>query len=536
MAKKQASKRHGKVYKKGDGAAAFAAGDAVGPKFFDAKEVAEELGAWWLSGKDKFVIQSSDGRWHEWSQQALIDAMRALPGRLVQIKAREGEQVSEAKQVLLYLRRERALDSLMHALPGYREGLYRLPSNEVVMIKSSPSLITPAAGEWRTIYRIVMGMLGADGSTEEVDQTAYFWSLCKCWESAYRDGTPDIGWKKSHAVIFVGPDGCGKNLLQELILTPLVGGRFANPRKWLMGEDEYNSDIMVEHFALSELPGSQRMEDRTKFAEILKEIIANSELRVRLMRVEPTRFRHFIRISISVNDDPSTMRQLPVVASGFGDKINIFKCRRSILPMVGDGVDEDGEPIEDGDDGAGSERALAAAIQREMPSFIQWLRDDWKIPDALVAFDPGKANPKRFGFRAYHHPAITEQLYEETGAAQVLRLIDMAEFSAGPMDDACKLWEIADERYNCRALPTRNRWWGNAELLQQLLTGDTELVSSVALLAKKLFSHVGCHRELMNLAKTEMDAKGVAGARVFRDPKLTKTSEFRGFWIHPPVS
>ena len=47
MAKeKKASKRRGKAAKDADGAAAFESGEAAAPKFFDAEEVAKELGCW----------------------------------------------------------------------------------------------------------------------------------------------------------------------------------------------------------------------------------------------------------------------------------------------------------------------------------------------------------------------------------------------------------------------------------------------------------------------------------------------------------
>lgn len=532
--KKKVSRR-GKAAVNADGQAAFQPGEAAAPAFFDAEAVANELGAWWLSGTDKFLKKNPDGRWHEFTQQSLIDEMRNLPNRIINITNRVGEKLSEAKQVLVFLRQFRALDGVLHSLPGYWAGFHQLPNQEMMLVKTSPTLIEPAQGEWPTIRRIVEGMLGGNGANE-VDQRPLFWSLAKCWESSFRGGNPIDGWKKCHAVIFVGPDGTGKNLVQELILTPLVGGRFANPRKWLMGEDEFNADVMVEHFALSELPGSQRMEERTKFAEVLKEIIANHEMRARLMRSDPTRFAHHVRISISVNDDPNTMRQLPLVASGFGDKINIFMCKRSVLPMVGDGLDASGQEIDFGEDGAGAERALRQAIAKEMPAFIYWLRNEWQIPEDLVKLEPGKANPRRFGFRSWHHPSITSALYEETPAAQLLRIIDMAEFRENHSDDQyLRLWQL-QEPHNHQPLESRARWWGTAEQLEQLLTGRTALVSSVVDIAKKLFSHTSAQRLLADIAAKDRTDAGIEMARVVKDDKLTKTRAWRGYWVQEPIA
>jgi hypothetical protein len=95
------------VVKTGDGPATFEAGAAAAPLVFDAEEVSKELGAWWLSGKDSFLMKDGEGRWHVWGQHSIIDAMRDLPGRLIAIKARESETLSEAKRVLLWIRRNR---------------------------------------------------------------------------------------------------------------------------------------------------------------------------------------------------------------------------------------------------------------------------------------------------------------------------------------------------------------------------------------------------------------------------------------------
>lgn len=553
MAKKKAakpkepSKRHGRVAKDGDGAATFESGEAVAPKFFDAGEVAHELGAWWLSGKDAFLVQDVEGRWHQWSQQALIDAMRDLPGRMIAIKAREGERLSEAKQVLLWLRRNRAIDVMMTALPGYRTNIYDLPGGERVLVKRSPVVIEPVPGEWPIIRKIIEGMLGSSGAAGEIDQTPWFWSLCKCWYRAFVSGHPGA-WKQSHAVIFTGPAGCGKNLVQELILTPLIGGRMADPLKFLMDEDQFNGDMMVEHWVLSEIPSSQRTEDRVKFAERIKQIVANRTMRARLMRSEPSTIQPFVRLSVSVNDDSDTLRSLPVVSSGYGDKINIFHCRRSRLPILGDrdltplavrdavadGDDAEGhwhdEPHDDeqDDDTFEREEEIRRVIAAEMPHFIHWLLHEWRIPKELLTPGEDNEDPRRFGFRSFHHPAIKAELFEDTPAAQLLRLIDMAEFNSNP-GTPFKLWECG-KLYN--HMPATGRWWERAETLQQLLTGETTLTCSVATMAKKLLAHNKIDRLLSKLAKDE--ATGGPDKRVYKDDRATNTRHWKGWWISAP--
>lgn len=527
------SGRHGAVAKNVEGEAVFVGGDVAGPAFFDEAEVVRELGdPVWLSGKDAFMMRDAAGRWHQWSQQALIDEMRNLPGRLINIKAREGEKLSESKLVLSWLRRHRAVDAVMTALPGYKEGIYDLPGGERVLVKRSPTVIEPCEGEWPVIHQVIEGMLGA-GETGGIDQTPWFWSLCKCWYRAFVSGSPE-GWKQGHAVIFTGPAGCGKNLVQELILTALIGGRYADPLKFMMDEDQFNGDMMVEHWMLSEIPSSQRTEDRVKFAERIKQLVANRTMRARLMRSEPSTICPFVRLSVSVNDDSDTLRSLPVVGDGYGDKINIFHCRRSKLPILGDAdlrlagaVGDD----EEEDDTFLREKEMRRVVAKEMPCFIHWLLHEWKIPAELLAPVAENENPKRFGFRSFHHPVIKQELFDDTPAAQLMRIIDMAEFRVNHSDEVClKLWQLGGE-WNHRPLESRNRWWERAETLQQMLSGETPLVCNVVALAKKLFQHNKVDRLLLKLASDE-NTGGPEG-RVYKD-ESTRTREWRGWWISAP--
>jgi hypothetical protein len=324
--------------------------------------------------------------------------------------------------------------------------------------------------------------------------------------------------------------------VQELILTPLVGGRFADPLKFLMDEDQFNGDMMVEHWMLSEIPSSQRTEDRVKFAERIKQIVANRTMRARLMRSEPSTIQPFVRLSISVNDDADTLRSLPVVSDGYGDKILIFHCRKKKLPILGDADlrlaseadDADGWGDDADDDSFLREREIRRVIRAEMPAFLHWLKHDYKIPEELVRPEYEGDNPRRFGFRSFHHPVIREQLFDDTPAAQLMRLIDMAEFG-GAADIPKKLWDLQEPDNH---KPIDGRWWGTAEQLQQLMTGEI-MECTVTTMAKKLFDKNKRESMLTKLASDE--STGGPSGRVYKDDKHTRTRLWRGWWIQAPV-
>lgn len=538
--KKEPSKRRGKVVKNGDAPASFEAGGGVAPSFFDAETVGTGINAWWHSERDAFYRASPDGRWAKWNQQALIDVMRKK--FCVKLTYRDGEMLAESREALLWIRENRAIDGVMAALGGYAAGVHDLPDGERVLVKKAPLYIEPVEGEWPTIRAIIDVIFGPQ-TGDEVDQREVFYSLCRTWHRAFKMGSPSKSWKKGHGLIMVGEHGCGKNLVQELILTPLVGGRAADPLKFLTGQDEFNGDLVrAEHWLGSELPASAKTEDKVAFGEAIKKAVAEVVVRARLMREEPSTIVPFKRLSLSLNPDVGTMMKLPGLVKGFGDKIVLLRCHKGKLPVLGDDdlgkVDhgEDGEEVEaswendDDDDSFSREQRIRGLIASEMPAFCHWLLYTWRIPAWLLEDDDGQS-VKRFGFKAWHHPIIRDQLFDETTHAQLLRIIDQCEFRVNHSDEkGLKLWELTAP-HNHRAEAPWRRWWGSAEQLSMLLTGQTDLVCSHKQMAIDLLKH----SRIGTLLKSLADDERVGGAmgRVYHG-ESTRTSDWRGYWLGAP--
>ena len=503
-----------------DAPAAFEAGGADRPKLFDAEAVSEEMRIFWKSGDgDNFMMQGDDLRWARWTKDSTVDAMRALPGRMIAIKARENEMLSEAKQVLLHVRKTRALEEVIPSLPGYKSGIHLLDSGERVLVKNAPKLVEPVAGDWSNMRQVIEGRLDRRPSGG-IDQTPYFHSWCKVAAEAIRGGQPGH-WRAGHAMILTGPRGCGKNRLQEQIITPLLGGygRFADPAKFLFEADEFNGDVFsAEHLMLSEIPSpSQRTVDRTSLAEKIKQVVANPAQRMRLMRTEPCSVSPFWRLTISVNDDPDKLRSLPVITADFGDKVLVFHCASAPLPVIGDNTIE-------------NQREFRRVMEAELPCYLHWLLNEWVIPEELKTYADG-TNATRFGFREYHAPCIKDELFDDTPAAQLMSMIDSAMFKRGgsfPSDDEeggsvaeGRLWDMVGDKATGAKL-----WHGKAETLQLMLTGEAGYFCNIATMAKKLFQHNKCSSLLGRLYADEH----------FRDIRLSKGDcrEWKGWLIGPP--
>ena len=482
-------------------------GRAVGPDF-DPEPIVEKLGLWWKSGTgNSFVLGSADKGWAIWPEQRVTDMMRKEYA--IAVRPREDEFLSEAKEVYLHACRNRCLDEIFPALPGYRSGVYSLESGERVLVKTSPRIIEPEEGEWETIEKLIRGQLDRSKEENDIDQTPYFLSWCKVALEALRGGEPGQ-WRQGHAMIIAGPAGGGKSRLQENLITPLLGGREANPKQFLFGQDDFNGDVFsAEHLSLAEVPSSQKSVDRVELAETIKQIVANSAQRMRLMRVEPWTVHPYWRLTITLNDDPDKLRSLPLVTQDFADKVLIFHSRKAELPMPTRNEEE--------------RRAFREQIKAELPAFAHFLLHKYEIPEELLTYPKG-GDATRFGFREFHHPIIKDGLFEDTPAAELLQLIDMAELYDSTQ--RVRLWDLESGPAGAEG----KGWHGRAQDLEKLLTGQAEgWDSTVDVMAKSLFRHNKCSTLLARLNATE----GIGGGQ-----RLMKanTRHWKGWLIGPPLT
>lgn len=481
--------------------ARFVPGRASAPVEFEPEEIAKDMGMWWKSGTgNSFVLGDEENGWSIWPEQAVVDLMREE--RAIAIKPRDGERLAESKRVFLWARKNRCLDEIFPALSGYRSGVYRLDSGERVLVKTSPQLIAEEEGDWSTIRALIEGQLDLS-DVGEVDQTDYFYSWCKVAVEALRYGEPGQ-WRPGHSLILVGPAGSGKSRLQENIITPLLGGRMADPKAFLFGKDDFNGDCFAaEHLCMGEVPSSQRTIDRVELAEKIKQIVANSLQRMRLMRTEPWTVYPYWRLTISLNDDPDKLRSLPVITEDLAGKVLIFHTSKKPLPMPTSNIVE--------------QKAFRDQLAQEMPAFIHWLMHEYEIPEELLTYPDGK-DASRFGFREFHHPLVKDGLFDETPAAELLMLIDMASFDY--MGQQVKLWDLPSHGQAGKC------WHERAATLEQLLTGDGEWACSIEKQARSLLSH---NRIAALLSRLNAHSEIGGGKRIAKGD----TNAWKGWIIGP---
>ncbi len=121
-----------------------------------------------------------------------------------------------------------------------------------------------------------------------------------------------------------------------------------------------------------------------------------------------------------------------------------------------------------------------------MPGYLWWLLNVFEIPEALRSV--------RFGVKEWHHPGLSAALFDDTPAAEWLRLIDAAEFSSPDFEKPLRLWEMAS---HAEKKSIGDVWEGSAIELEKLMQEEPprfkddppKLVCSVAREARKLALH-----------------------------------------------
>lgn len=516
---KPTNKRLGRIKKGKEGEPAqFEPGGSHGAKNFDAAALAEELKIWWENdGGDSFILQIEDELWSRWPASSIVKEIKErLKGR-VWHERRDGEQLSEMDRLLLYVRKQRCVHRLVHALAGYKSGVHENAGGRFI-VATSPKIIQPVKGDWSMIRQFIEGRLlptspGYQPPDDEhplgrvigwQNQATMFYLWLKSSYLSLVDGEPGSRMG-GHLLVLAGPGDCGKSRIQTNIVTPILGGRSADPTAFLTNADTFNSDMIeAEHQQMEELQsGSQKTTDRVMLSEAFKRMVATEMKRVRLMRNDPFTVEPFWRPTLSINNDPDKLRAFPMLTPDFRDKVLMLDVAQVPLPMPTD------TPAE--------RKAWNDRVKAELPAFVWWLVNEFKVPDELLVDENGR-RATRFGFRYWQHPSLVAELFEDTPAAQLIRLIDACEL-VHQINGTRKLWELSGPHNNLAGrklrvpnsqgetwVPDDGVWCGTALDLEKWLTSEMAgWKSSVEKEALKLFKFTAVDRILSRLKEDRID-------------------------------
>lgn len=282
--------------------------------------------------------------------------------------------LSPLEEEMLRISKEMSVD-YAGPIGGYAVGLHSMFSAKV-LVTTGPEFIQPKEGKFTYLGKFLNDLLG--------DQKKYFCGWLKWALITLKKGAP---WSPGQALALAGPVNCGKSLLQSLI-TPILGNRASKPYAYLVGRDKYNAEVFAaEHGIIGDEVPLLDIRSRRNFGSALKNLIVTKEQSVRGMYKEPVTLTPFLRVSISLNDDPESLLALPPLDSDVKDKLMILKVSPAAFPWPSDRFPDS--------------NAYFRQLKTELPAFLFWLLR-WRVPESI--------KHQRYGIASYHHPDLVKSV------------------------------------------------------------------------------------------------------------------------------
>lgn len=282
-------------------------------------------------------------------------------------------------------------------LAGYTAGLHDLNGAEV-LVTDSPKFIAPKNGAFNTIQKLLVSLFRDD---QHPQYGIFCQWLAQCYRSFYGRMTTEGPWPFEHCPILgiFGDSGCGKSALIKLIIEPLLGGKRADPLKFL-NEGKFNKDLFsASLLCLDDKAAAANLEERRMRVGALKSLLWDQDQRMEGkgqdaldLTVQP-----FWRLVIAGNPGPG-YNILPTLDKSLRDKMILLHCSQA-----------EGLP------GTNEERAAwAKKISQELPAFAAFL---------MKFRADGKLDP-RTGCVNFWHPVIASALMELQPEMRLLEMID----------------------------------------------------------------------------------------------------------------
>lgn len=404
-----------------------------------------DAGAWIGLGQGDFIL-------HLKKQHGLRD--KPLPGKLT----------SAAHDVVWDVQNNRRV-SYAGLIAGYKSGVHVIGGRRV-LVTDEPVLIEPSKGEWPLYAKVLEGLFvgteetGADGKTIEIDQRpwvfAWLQHLARCAYSGRTDSGLMFG--------LAGDPNCGKSFF-ALTVEWMTGGRSAKCYKYMMGDDSFNRDLVESPIWLidDENQADTNYQARQRFGGEVKMVTANNSFRVRAMHTNPFAIPLLRRLMVLCNLQGTRLLVFPPLDGDVDDKMHLFKGYVRPAPAAPITIETPAEqacwPMPMPTRTPEEREAFRAAIRAELPAFLWWLLNEYKMPSHVSA-------GARFGSEvSYRHPAIVAALQEHSPCVRLWDLIVRSRV-------VFEHYEPGDSQTVARRT-LRTEWRGSAGDLETLLKKDS---------------------------------------------------------------
>ena len=358
-----------------------------------------------------YLIPQAAGGWVTVNEAA---AKRELSIRGFSRKTPAGGTASPLERALNFVERNHAVQSsgpLAGCWAGFQPHQRRL-------VTESPKLIQTHRGQWSRLECLFRELFDRGG----YHQTWHFWGWLKAAYEALANGNHRPG----QALVLAGPsEYC--TLIQNDIISRVLGGRSANAHRFLQGSTEINEDLFgAEHLMIQNESLSTRTGARRALGHRILSIARDQIQVCRPLRKPPTTLAPLWRLSIAVADDPQSLAGLPPMTAPLGQAVILLRVKQ---PESNDALEL---------------RELHARIVHELPAFLHWLTN-WE----------SRLRDDRYGVKSWLNPDLLQLQGSLRPEVRLLAIIDAP---------YCVLWQQG-------ASP----WLGSAIELEALLTSEENL-------------------------------------------------------------
>lgn len=336
----------------------------------------------WLSEKNRYYWRVQNETWVPLWKDDLANHLAAAG--LFDDAQDAGESKAILNQFIRRVQEEHEID-WAGPLAGYFSGPKTLNGLRC-LITRGVKMIEPKKGECSYLLDILQQLL-PDG------QHHYILARAKLFIESIRR---QEGFRFSQAIVIVGERQCGKSLLANRILTPLIGDRQASATCYFNG-DRFNDDLgCAEHWVVDDA-GESKGFDRRVVSDGYKRAVAEAKVRIERKHIRAINVEIPRMVTVLSNSGTKNINLVPDLSEDNEDKVTLLYAGKVNLST---------EP--------GAE--TNAKIAEQLPALAWYIEHEYKIPAEIRSND-------RFGIKAYHHPHVLEMIKQTSTAEHLLTYV-----------------------------------------------------------------------------------------------------------------
>ena len=335
----------------------------------------EDAEAYYCSSTDRYIFRDTDGTFSTGNKSMMIATLKDVCGTT------DVQQINEHIESLKSARNPRFVHCTAR-YPYFKPIVHTQYDGTRVLNTANMQVLEPREGTAPIIMQLLQEMFGHEQLPYIIGWLSNF--VKECYNLSPRQGP---------AVYLAGDSGAGKGLLQDVILSAIVG-RAGDGKQILKGD--YNSlAFECPYISVSDMPASPN--DRLTLTAKVKEVVANTNHSSNAKFGALTHIKWSGRFLVSLNSDEYSENMLPVIEASDWEKFMLFKITK-------------GETIV-----RYTSHEWSGIIDREAPELC-WILLNHELPEEL--------KDSRFGIKAFHNKDILATIKSDDPLMPFVRLLE----------------------------------------------------------------------------------------------------------------